>query len=123
MEAKKPVKRRRKQAGERTARAICQGLLARALPAGAAELGALQAVAEELEREQGSPPDLYQLMMLVQLQKAMDGDTRAATFVRDCAGDKPAGEAPAPAALSAGDRALLEKLARRLEQADGAAAP
>ena len=120
MEAKKPVKRRRKQAGERTARAICQGLLARALPAGAAELGALQAVAEELEREQGSPPDLYQLMMLVQLQKAMNGDTRAATFVRDCAGDKPEAEGPGAAGLSDGDRALLKKLMRRLEQADAA---
>lgn len=71
---------------EHTARSICRELLARTLPAGAADFGVLQTVAEELGREQGGQPDLYQLMMLVQLQKAMNGDTRAATFVRDCAG-------------------------------------
>ena len=113
------LKRRRKKAEERTARSICRALLARTLPAGAADLGMLQTVAEGLEREQGEQPDLYQIMMLVQLQKAMNGDTRAAAFVRDCAGDKPEADLPA-AGLTEGDRALLRKLTRRLERADGA---
>lgn len=119
-EIKKTARRRSKKGAERTARSICRALLARTLPAGAADFGVLQTVAEELGREQGGQPDLYQLMMLVQLQKAMNGDTRAATFVRDCAGDKPEAESPGAAGLSDGDRALLQKLMRRLEQADAA---
>lgn len=119
-EKKRTVKRRARKAEERTARSICRELLARRLPAGAADFGVLQSVAQELGQEQGGQPDLYQLMMLVQLQKAMNGDTRAATFVRDCAGDKPEAEGPGAAGLSDGDRALLQKLMRRLEQADAA---
>lgn len=119
-EKKRTVKRRAKKGAEHTARSICRELLARTLPAGAADFGVLQTVAEELGREQGGQPDLYQLMMLVQLQKAMNGDTRAATFVRDCAGDKPEAESPGAAGFSDGDRALLQKLMRRLEQADAA---
>lgn len=119
-EKKRTVKRRAKKGAEHTARSICRELLARTLPAGAADFGVLQTVAEELGREQGGQPDLYQLMMLVQLQKAMNGDTRAATFVRDCAGDKPEAESPGASGLSDGDRALLQKLMRRLEQADAA---
>lgn len=114
------VKRRPKKGEERTARSICRALLARTLPADEGDFGVLQRVAEELGQEQGGQPDLYQLMMLVQLQKAMEGDTRAATFVRDCAGDKPEPEAAGTAGLSDGDRALLNKLMRRLEQADAA---
>lgn len=119
-EKKRTVKRRARKGAEHTARSICRELLARTLPAGAADFGVLQTVAEELGREQGGQPDLYQLMMLVQLQKAMNGDTRAATFVRDCAGDKPEAESTGAAGLSDGDRALLQKLMRRLEQADAA---
>ena len=119
-EKKRTVKRRAKKGAEHTARSICRELLARTLPAGAADFGVLQTVAEELGREQGGQPDLYQLMMLVQLQKAMNGDTRAATVVRDCAGDKPEAESPGAVGLSDGDRALLQKLMRRLEQADAA---
>ncbi|HIZ30246.1 MAG TPA: hypothetical protein H9813_03295 [Candidatus Fournierella merdipullorum] len=116
---KRTVKRRSKKGEEHTARTICRALLARTLPADAADFGVLQAVADGLEKEQGSQPDLYQLMMLVQLQKAMNGDTRAATFVRDCAGDKPEADGPGAAGLTEGDRALLRKLMRRLEQTDG----
>lgn len=119
-EKKRAAVRRSKRAREHTARSICRGLLARTLPADEGDFGVLQRVAEELGQEQGGQPDLYQLMMLVQLQKAMEGDTRAATFVRDCAGDKPEPEAAGVAGLSDGDRALLKKLTRRLEQADGA---
>lgn len=117
---KRTVKRRGRKGEEHTARTICRALLARTLPADAADFGVLQTVADGLEREQGGQPDLYQLMMLVQLQKAMDGDTRAATFVRDCAGDKPEAGEPGAGGLSDGDRALLRKLTRRLEQADAA---
>ena len=117
---KRTMKRRSKKGEEHTARTICRALLARTLPADAADFGVLQAVADGLEKEQGSQPDLYQLMMLVQLQKAMNGDTRAATFVRDCAGDKPEAGEPGAGGLSDGDRALLRKLMRRLDQADAA---
>ena len=119
-ESKRRTVRRRGKQEEHTARSICRALLARKLPADAADFGVLQTVADGLEREQGGQPDMYQLMMLVQLQKAMDGDTRAATFVRDCAGDKPEAGEPGAGGLSDGDRALLRKLMRRLDQADAA---
>lgn len=118
---KRTVKRRGRKAGEHTAQQICRQLLALKLPAQAADFGVLQGVAAGLEQAQGGEPDLYQMMMLVQLQKAMEGDTRAATFVRDCAGDKPAADSAPQAGLSDGDRALLTKLMNRLESTDAEA--
>ena len=117
METKRKVTRRRKKADERTAAGICRELLGRTLPAGAARLGVLEPVARALEQEQGGQADLYQMLLLVQLDKAMEGDTRAATFLRDCVGDKPEARRQAPG-LAPGDRALLEKLWRRLEKGE-----
>ena len=58
-EIKKTARRRSKKGAERTARSICRALLARTLPAGAADFGVLQTVAEELEPAVALPCRLW----------------------------------------------------------------
>ena len=77
-----------------------------------AKLGLLEDSARQLAEARGRPVDAYEAVFLTQMAKALAGDTSAAAFVRDSAGDKPGGargEAAAPA-LSENDRALLKNL-------------
>lgn len=64
---------------------------------------------------QGRTLDTYEVLALAQLLKAAQGDTRAAEFVRDSAGDKPGSavsvETPG---LSDADRRMLENLQKRV---------
>ena len=53
-------------------------------------------------------------MAIAQIIKAQDGDTAAAAWVRDSAGDKP-GEAVTVQQLSAEDVQLARKVAARLD--------
>ncbi len=73
---------------------------------------ALEEKALLLAQARGTQLDLYEAVVLTQIAKAMKGDTSAAAFVRDSAGDKPTDKAAAPpaAALSENDLALLRKL-------------
>ena len=73
---------------------------------------ALEEKALLLAQARGAPLDLYEAVVLTQIAKAMKGDTSAAAFVRDSAGDKPPekGAAAAAPALSENDLALLRKL-------------
>lgn len=73
---------------------------------------ALEEKALLLAQARGAPLDLYEAVVLTQIAKAMKGDTSAAAFVRDSAGDKPTekGAAAAAPALSENDLALLRKL-------------
>lgn len=77
-----------------------------------AKLGLLEDSARELAERRGRPVDAYEAVFLTQMAKALAGDTSAAAFVRDSAGDKPGarGEAAHAPALSENDRALLKKL-------------
>lgn len=94
-----------------------------------AKLGLLEDSARELAERRGRPVDAYEAVFLTQMAKALAGDTSAAAFVRDSAGDKPGarGDAAASPALSENDRALLRKLdalgrleSRRRRRGDGA---
>lgn len=103
--------RRRKRA----IREICGDLLGMAAPLKAVELGELADVAQKLAAERGQELDLYEAMTLAQLAQALQGDVKAATFVRDSAGDKPTDQVEASvAALTDGDMALLRKMAERM---------
>ncbi len=78
--------------------------------------GAARGAAEE----RGEPLDVYEAGMLAQVARMLEGDTRAAEFVRDSAGDKPTDKMQAEATvLTAGDVALL----RRLGALEGAEEP
>lgn len=73
---------------------------------------ALEEKALLLAQARGTQLDLYEAVVLTQIAKAMKGDTSAAAFVRDSAGDKPTDKAAVPpaAALSENDLALVRKL-------------
>lgn len=104
--------RRRKKA----IREICAELLGMDAPAGAAELGALQNIAQELAQQRGQRLDMYEALTLAQIAQALKGDTKAATFVRDSAGDKPTDNVQVSEGITEGDKALLRKLQERVAQ-------
>lgn len=92
---------------KKTMREILDAFLRMPAPESALEEKALL-----LAQARGAPLDLYEAVVLTQIAKAMKGDTSAAAFVRDSAGDKPTekGTAAAAPALSENDLALLRKL-------------
>jgi hypothetical protein len=104
--AQQEAKRRKKALRE-----ICAELLAMKCPEGAARLGTLEEAARGAAEERGEPLDVYEAGMLAQVARMLEGDTRAAEFVRDSAGDKPTDKMQAEATvLTAGDVALLRRL-------------
>ena len=75
-------------------------------------------LAEQLKKYH---PDatLYDLMQLVALGRALDGDMRAAEYVRDTYGDKPTNKVDiATDTISDADRELLEQISARLHDPD-----
>lgn len=98
---------RKKAENKKTMREILDAFLRMPAPESALEEKALL-----LAQVRGAPLDLYEAVVLTQIAKAMKGDTSAAAFVRDSAGDKPTekGAAAAAPALSENDLALLRKL-------------
>lgn len=106
------------QRKKKAIRAICNDLLGMELPEGAAELGALQQMAQDLAQQRGQSLDVYEALTLAQLAQALRGDTKAATFVRDSAGDKPTDQVAASVGVTAGDLALLRKLQEDLQHKD-----
>ena len=77
---------------------------------------------EDLElwaRQLGHPLSLYEAILVTQAAQALEGDLRAAQFVRDLLGDKPGGEAEEPGpVISPAERALVKKVAARLGVSD-----
>ena len=75
---------------------------------------ALAEAAQSAARAQQTALDQYDAIAIAQIIKAQDGDTAAAAWVRDSAGDKP-GEAVTVQQLSAEDVELARKVAARLD--------
>lgn len=105
---------------QKTARELLGRLLGAPLPPHTARLGCL---ADWAEGEAGPGPQdgqapgplrMYEGMLLAQMARALEGDLKALQFIRETMGEQ-AGEKPAPEPLTDGDRALLHKLAARLE--------
>ena len=106
-QAAQQAARRRKKA----LRDICAELLAMQCPDGAARLGMLEDAAKDAARDRGEPLDVYEAGLLAQVARMLDGDTRAAEFVRDSAGDKPTDKTQVDAAvLTSADVELLRRL-------------
>ena len=59
-------------------------------------------------------------MLLAQLNKSLEGDTRAAEYVRDTAGEKPVTEVESKVdmGVSEADRKLLEKVQARMNESN-----
>ena len=105
---------RRKKAGLRPLREIAAELLSLPCPDGAAALSGLEETARRAAEARGRPLEVYEAALLAQAAKALQGDTRAAQFLRDASGEKDAAAEQAP--LTAADLALLKKVAARLER-------
>ena len=116
------AKQRREQ---RALREILKEMLSMELPdttaqavAARDESGGTEAIAQGIAQDQGHSLTAYQVTALAQIARAVQGDSRAAEFVRDSAGDKPgevvqSGGEP----ITAADLELLRKVSARL--ADG----
>ena len=62
----------------------------------------------------GDDTSAYAVMMAKMVTTACKGDSKAATFVRDTAGDKPDDSLNVSATFTEGDKALMDKMAKRL---------
>ena len=62
----------------------------------------------------GEDTSAYAVMMAKMVTTACKGDSKAATFVRDTAGDKPDDSLNVSATFTEGDKALMSKMAKRL---------
>ena len=72
-----------------------------------------QFLTEEMDLTNG---DLVNLAMI---GKAKEGDVKAAQFVRDTVGEMPTVKQEVTNTMSDGDKALLEKVSKRLEKSTG----
>lgn len=102
--------RRRKRA----LREVLDALLSMDYTGNALNGNELATAAQEAAKKQGKSLDQYDAVAIAQIVKAQDGDTAAAAWVRDSAGDKP-GETVAVQQLSAEDVQLARKVAARLD--------
>lgn len=102
--------RRRKRA----LREVLDALLSMQYTGNALDGNELAKAAQEAAKKQGTSLDQYDAVAIAQIIKAQDGDTAAAAWVRDSAGDKP-GEAVTVQQLSAEDVQLARKVAARLD--------
>lgn len=102
--------RRRKRA----LREVLDVLLSMEYTGNALDGSELATAAQEAAKKQGKSLDQYDAVAIAQIVKAQDGDTAAAAWVRDSAGDKP-GEAVTVQQLSAEDVELARKVAARLD--------
>lgn len=102
--------RRRKRA----LREVLDALLSMEYTGTALDGTELAAAAQEAAKKRGKSLDQYDAVAIAQIIKAQDGDTAAAAWVRDSAGDKP-GETVAVQQLSAEDVQLARKVAARLD--------
>lgn len=102
--------RRRKRA----LREVLDALLSMEYTGNALDGNELATAAQDAAKKQGKSLDQYDAVAIAQIIKAQDGDTAAAAWVRDSAGDKP-GETVAVQQLSAEDVELARKVAARLD--------
>lgn len=74
--------------------------------------------AQELAQERNQALSLYEAIALAQAAKAATGDTSAAVFVRDSAGDKPTDKQQITGLMTEGDALLMDKMKEKLQQKD-----
>lgn len=102
-----------------TIREICEYMLALPLSDRSAVTDEkAQQMVEQIEQATGRKPTLYEAITAAQVAAAMDGNTKAAAFVRDSVGDKPVEQVQVSEAVTDGDRALMAKIEARLQQKD-----
>lgn len=102
-----------------TIREICEYMLALPLSDRSAVTDEkAQQMVEQIQEATGRKPTLYEAITAAQVAAAMDGNTKAAAFVRDSVGDKPVEQVHVSEGVTDGDRALMAKLEARLQHKD-----
>lgn len=102
-----------------TIREICEYMLALPLSDRSAVTDEkAQQMVEQIQEATGRKPTLYEAITAAQVAAAMDGNTKAAAFVRDSVGDKPVEQVHVSEAVTDGDRRLMAKLEARLQHKD-----
>lgn len=77
--------------------------------------------AQQRAQQQGKPITVYDSIAIAMAAKAKAGDVKAAVFVRDSAGDKPADQMEITAeAVTDADRELMQNIQKRLQKNDNA---
>ena len=101
-----------RQAKRRSIRDVCETLLALELPNKAAITDdEAREMAEKMAQATGKPVTVYDAIVCAQTAAAMQGNTKAAEYIRDSAGDKPGENVRLDAdIMTEGDRKLLAKL-------------
>ena len=106
----------REQAKRRTIRDICETLLKMDLP----DMDAItdekaREIAHQMAKSTEKPVTVYDAIACAQAAAAMQGNTKAAEYIRDSVGDKPGENVQLNAdIMTDGDRALLAKLAESM---------
>lgn len=102
-----------------TIREICEYMLALPLSDRSAVTDEkAQQMVEQIRQATGRKPTLYEAITAAQVAAAMDGNTKAAAFVRDSVGDKPVEQVHVSEGVTDGDRRLMAKLEARLQHKD-----
>ena len=74
-----------------------------------------------MAQKRGEPLTVYDSIAIAMAAKAKAGDVKAAVFVRDSAGDKPADQMEITAeAVTDADRELMQNIQKRLQKNDNA---
>ena len=77
--------------------------------------------AQQRAQQQGKSITVYDSIAIAMAAKAKAGDVKAAVFVRDSAGDKPADQMEITAeAVTDADRELMQNIQKRLQKNDNA---
>lgn len=72
---------------------------------------------QEMAQQRGKPITLYESIAVAMAAKAKAGDVKAAVFVRDSAGDKPADQMEITAeTMTDADRELMQNIQKRLQK-------
>lgn len=109
------------QAKRRTIKDIYSDLLQQEDDITGIEDQELAARAQKRAQERGQSITVYDSIAIAMAAKAKAGDVKAAVFVRDSAGDKPADQVEISAeTITDADRQLIDNIKRRLEKDDTA---
>lgn len=103
------------RAERKRAQELMQEILSRAINTQGLDLGELDEIAKESALDQGGKISVYQALLMAQAARAVLGDTTAATYCRDTAGDKPTDKQEITGTITEGDKALCAAVAARLD--------
>lgn len=105
-----------KRIEKRRAKELLQDILCMTISDKSIDAGELETIARGLAQEQGGAISVYQAILIAQAARALQGDTAAATYTRDTAGDKPTDKQEITGTITEGDKALCAAVAARLDE-------